>query len=278
MAINDPCEWRLISSDLTTQLGILPASESHLYLLLNEPGTGELKIPLDSALAGSVAEGQFAQCSYRGEVRGGFFIELKSKGEADAGEGGGQWISISGRGAMAILEEAMIWNNGTLAKTRKFQNETLAGILIQLIGEAQGRGALPGLTWDFTASEDSEGAPWAEENNLQLNVGMNLLETVRRFSTYGIDFLMNCAEGGFVLSAYKNKIGSDKHSTLYFRVGTNCTEVTSDTQVAEIENALHIEYKSGYFETADWWSLGAILFEMLVGYPPFFSDEPGSTC
>eukprot|EP01025_Chloroclados_australasicus_P069551 TRINITY_DN9833_c0_g1_i2.p2 TRINITY_DN9833_c0_g1~~TRINITY_DN9833_c0_g1_i2.p2 ORF type:complete len:209 (-),score=30.40 TRINITY_DN9833_c0_g1_i2:233-775(-) len=28
----------------------------------------------------------------------------------------------------------------------------------------------------------------------------------------------------------------------------------------------------------DWWSLGAIMFEMLVGYPPFYSDEPLSTC
>ncbi len=32
--------------------------------------------------------------------------------------------------------------------------------------------------------------------------------------------------------------------------------------------------KSGYTETVDWWSLGVILFEMLVGYPPFFSEEP----
>ena len=36
--------------------------------------------------------------------------------------------------------------------------------------------------------------------------------------------------------------------------------------------------QSGYDETVDWWSVGCILFEMLVGYPPFFSDEPSITC
>lgn len=36
--------------------------------------------------------------------------------------------------------------------------------------------------------------------------------------------------------------------------------------------------QSGYNETVDWWSVGAILFEMLVGYPPFFSDDPSVTC
>jgi len=36
--------------------------------------------------------------------------------------------------------------------------------------------------------------------------------------------------------------------------------------------------QQGYSETVDWWSTGAILFEMLVGYPPFFSDEPSVTC
>ena len=36
--------------------------------------------------------------------------------------------------------------------------------------------------------------------------------------------------------------------------------------------------KGGYSETVDWWSIGVILFEMLVGYPPFFSDQPSITC
>ncbi|XP_057783510.1 uncharacterized protein LOC131001209 isoform X2 [Salvia miltiorrhiza] len=36
--------------------------------------------------------------------------------------------------------------------------------------------------------------------------------------------------------------------------------------------------KKGYAMECDWWSLGAIMYEMLVGYPPFYSDEPMSTC
>ncbi|KAB2093472.1 hypothetical protein ES319_A02G095200v1 [Gossypium barbadense] len=36
--------------------------------------------------------------------------------------------------------------------------------------------------------------------------------------------------------------------------------------------------KRGYGMECDWWSLGAIMFEMLVGYPPFYSEEPLSTC
>lgn len=36
--------------------------------------------------------------------------------------------------------------------------------------------------------------------------------------------------------------------------------------------------KKGYGLECDWWSLGAIMFEMLVGYPPFYSGNLTHSC
>uniref|UniRef100_A0A914X1Z7 non-specific serine/threonine protein kinase n=1 Tax=Plectus sambesii TaxID=2011161 RepID=A0A914X1Z7_9BILA len=35
--------------------------------------------------------------------------------------------------------------------------------------------------------------------------------------------------------------------------------------------------QTGYSKSCDWWSLGVIMFEMLIGYPPFCSETPQET-
>ena len=35
--------------------------------------------------------------------------------------------------------------------------------------------------------------------------------------------------------------------------------------------------QNGYGQECDWWSLGCIMFEMLIGYPPFCSETPHET-
>jgi hypothetical protein len=251
MATTDSSEWRLFDTDLTTQKNILPTDKSHLYYVINEPGSGLLSIPLDSAAAADVTSGQFAMSYYRGSSRNGFFIDNIKLNQADMSEGGGRWVSLSGRGALALLEDAIVWDNGSTETTRTFTNVTKAYILKTLIDEAKARGGLTVLTYDFSATVDSSAVSWTDSEDYSFNVGMTVLDVLRKFAKTGIDFDINYSAGTFVLSAYKNGLGTDKSETVYFRVGVNCVEVGSDERGDDIHNAYRVAYKAGNLTVTD---------------------------
>lgn len=256
---DDPIEWQLVDTDLTTVISILPtATSSSLYLEKNEPGSGELKVPLLSNVAYLIESGQFVRCKYRGAVRGGFFVENINKSLVNSGEGGELWVSVSGRGALALLDDAVVWTDGTPETTREFTDKKKAEILITLLDEAQERGSLSQLTYDFTASVDSDGETWTDSETMQFTVGKSLLDVVREMAELGVDFTISIeTDGTFNLSAWKNGTGTDKSDFIYFRRGSNCVEVSSTEAGGEIKNATLIKYDGGFSYVSDPTSISA---------------------
>jgi hypothetical protein len=249
MSATDKQEYILLDTDLSTRLAIMPAVSGHLYLELNEPGSGEIKIPLNSNTAALVESGQFAQVNYRGAARGGFFVENLKKDFADSGENGGKILSVSGRGALALLEDAIVWNDGTTNSSRTYTAKTKAAIFIELLDEAIARGTMAPLSYTFSATLDSNGAAWTDSETININVGMSLLDVARNFIRDGMDLWLDAST--FELNAYKAGMGTDKSETIYFRVGTNCEEVSLDERGADIKNVLHVAYNGGFLNVTD---------------------------
>lgn len=257
MADNDPVEWRLLDDDFSTVLGILPASDGNLYLELNEPGSGALKIPLNTAIASQITEGMFIRCNYRGAARGGFFVDNIRKETATSQEGGGQWLAVSGRGALAILDDAIVWDDGTGATKRTFTGSK-AGILVTLINENKARSIITNVEVSFDADEDTDEESWTDDEDLELTVGRSLLEILREFSRAGgIDFTIDIeSNGDFTLNAYKDGIGATKND-IYFRVGINCEEVKEERVGTQIKNDMLVKYRDGFTRVSDTTSASA---------------------
>lgn len=249
MATTDKQEFILFDTDLTTRLQIIPALSGHLYLELNEPGSGEVSLPLGTNSATAAASGQLVSVNYRGVNAGNFFVENLGKKLSNQDENAGKVLSLSGRGGLALLEDAIVWDDGAGGANRTFTSMTKAAILITLIQEAQARGGLSSLTYGFTSSVDSNGTAWTDAETITLTAGTSLLEVVRRFITQGMDVWLDPAT--FSLEAYSAGKGSDKSETIYFRVGTNCEEVFSDERGADIKNVLRVAYKGGYLSVTD---------------------------
>lgn len=263
MSNTDRVEWRLLDTDLVTQKCILPVIEGHIYFEHMEPGSGEVKIPLDSTAATLISSGMFIMIYYRGSARGGFFVDNIKKIPASGGEGEARWMSISGRGSMALLDDCIVYPAaGSTDTERKFPAAKKGAVLDTLINEGFARGWGTSFDWDFTGSVDSNSVAWTDNEDINVSVGQSLLDILRNFASTGaIEFSMEYVlfAGNYYwrLHAYSTAIGSNLSTTVFMRIGSNCQEVSEDEHGDNIRNAYLVKFRDGYTVSTDAASISA---------------------
>ena len=92
-------------------------------------------------------------------------------------------------------------------------------------------------------------------------------EPPKKLMNYGNDIITKANQNNNLHNSLKNKKFHKKNRLLaYSTVGT------PDYIAPEVFG------QNGYGQEVDWWSIGVMFFEMVVGYPPFFSENPSDTC
>lgn len=211
-----------------------------------------MEVPRNSAEAQLVSMAKVIRIAYRGRFRGAFVVENIIDPEVQDQEVD-EWITVKGRGGLALLDEAVVWYETQGETKRVFSSQPACAMLKTLIDEAKARGCFPSLDVAFTATEDSEGNAWNDSRTLEWRVNTSLLNVARRIAGLGIDFKVdyNWEQGKYTLYAYQSGRGSDKSASVVFRAGQNCREVTKETAGEELKNAYLLEYGQGQFSTLE---------------------------
>ena len=228
-------------------------------IVLNEPDTGEISVNLSDPNAVEITSGRLIKMVYRGGAigSGGFFVENITDDLAASGDRNGQWKKVSGRGGLAILDDAIVWS--TTDASRTFTSVTMGSILLTLINEARARGCFPTMRTEFSATEDSNGDLWTDSTTITLQTGTSLLDVARQFAELGLEFklILDWVLGDFALYVYGSPTGTDKSAVAVVRLGHNAEQLSESKESSALKNAYLVTYQAGITSTTDAASIAA---------------------
>ncbi|RJL21119.1 hypothetical protein [Bailinhaonella thermotolerans] len=203
------------------------------------PGAEVLAAPCEVGLEYAVAGGAWI------EPPGGRFLLIRRQAD-HADPAGEQRYSCPGYAWM--LRKNVLYGGPSLVEGKRAFSAVPAGAIVRTITtEGQSRGALPGLSTDFTASADSAGQPWGQLLTLAVEPGTPLLTLLLNLSEQGlIDWRMS----GRILQAYKpdTVMAADKASgaaVVDLRLGRDITEAPVESTLEDLASAVLVTGEAG---------------------------------
>jgi len=205
----------------TNEMAILEGASSAQWTdLFGDVGAGscELSFYDAKATALNMAEGNLIQFALGGIPIFGFFSEapILTIGEASDSK----W-TLAGQSVLAYMNRAIVYPKGGIASPvgthRIYSGKTFGNILKTLIDEAQARGTIPAMTYDFTSTLDSHGNAWTANVNVTIDVGTSLLDVLKKFVALGMGLTMDPMLG--LHCFLPGALGLDRTSTVIWRQG-----------------------------------------------------------
>ncbi|WP_158852837.1 hypothetical protein [Saccharothrix deserti] len=172
----------ILPTPLSVEVGVPLDDVASLRLsyALGAPGAELLAAPVEVAV-----ETYDPDAGTWSEIDGGRFLRIKRSGNLTDPTGARAFELPA---YSWLLRKARLWPSAhdNAEGKRPFLSATAGTILATLLVEARGRGALPGVTIDFTPAADSARQPWAKVLTIFYEPGIDVLAVLDNLAEQGV--------------------------------------------------------------------------------------------
>lgn len=152
-------------------------------------------------------------------------------------------FGVTGKSLLDIFRRVVVLpaTGAPAGSTVKFNAATAGGILVNLFTAAQaaGRGAMTGVTWNFSATVDSAGVAWDKVITLEYKPGLKYIDVIRNLVDQG---MIEVRFNGTQFQAFiGDKMGSDLSVA-----GTSQVELVAGRDYTELPSKWSTEERAKY--------------------------------